>query len=234
MNDTKQKQIRIGLGTPQGNPTVEPEFRRLLPADVDFYVTRLTSASANPRQRLIEYIEDLPSFLSAYGPLQLDGFAFACTGSSYLVGQAWENQIATQVGAETGYPILTATAAIKAALGDRGVRRLALVSPYPDWLTEASVAYWTDAGYDIVRVSRVRIEGEDTAAIYGLGCDTAGRALAEADLTGADAVLLTGTGLPTLAAIAQSRRSCPLPVLSSNLCLAEAILARFGRTPVVS
>ncbi len=232
MTESRQGQIRIGVGTPQANPTVEPEFRRLLPADVDYYVTRLVSRSADARQRLIEYIEDLPTYLSAYGGSRLDGFAFACTGSSYLVGAAWENQIASQVGSEIGYPIVTATAAITAALGRRGARRLALVSPYPDWLTDASVAYWTDAGFEIVGLTRVEIGGEDTAAIYGLGGDSARRALAEADLSAADAVLLTGTGLPTLAAIAEAQPRSAIPILSSNLCLAETILARFGREPV--
>lgn len=229
-----QKPIRIGVGTPQGNPTVEPEFRRMLPADIDFYVTRLTSSASDSRQRLIEYIEDLPAFLAAYGPLRLDGFAFACTGSSYLIGPAWEEQIAAQVSAETGYPIVTATAAIKTALQARGVRRLALITPYPDWLTEASIGYWTDAGYDIVGVTRVEIAGEDTSAIYGLAGDSACRALAEADPSVADAVLLTGTGLPTLAAIAGAQSASAVPILSSNLCLAEAILAAFGRTPVLA
>lgn len=231
MTEGPQKQIRIGVGTPQANPTVEPEFRRLLPTDVDYYVTRLTSSATDARQRLIEYIEDLPAYLSAYGSLQLDGFGFACTGSSYMVGAAWENQIAVQVGAETGYPIVTATAAISAALDRRRVKRLALVSPYPDWLTEASISYWTDAGYDIAGVTRVEIDGEDTAAIYGLAGNSACRALAEADLSAADAVLLTGTGLPTLATIAQAQPQSAIPILSSNLCLAETILARFGREP---
>ena len=234
MTEGPQRQIRIGVGTPQANPTVEPEWRRLLPTDVDFYVTRLTSGAADARQRLIEYIEDLPAFLSAYGSLRLDGFAFACTGSSYMVGAAWENQIATQVGAETGYPIVTATAAIAAALDRRGVKRLALISPYPDWLTEASVGYWTDAGHDVVGVTRVEIGGEDTAAIYGLAGDSARRALAEADLSAADAVLLTGTGLPTLATIACAQPGSAIPILSSNLCLAETVLARFGREPALA
>ena len=234
MTEGPQKQIRIGVGTPQANPTVEPEFRRLLPTDIDYYVTRLISGATDARQRLIEYIEDLPAHLSAYESLRLDGFAFACTGSSYMVGAAWENQIAAQVGAETGYPIVTATMAISAALDRRGVKRLALISPYPDWLTEASIGYWTEAGYDIVGVTRVEIGGEDTAAIYGLARDSACRALAEADLSAADAVLLTGTGLPTLATIARAQPQSSIPILSSNLCLAETVLARHGREPALA
>ena len=47
----------IGVGTPQANPTVEAEFRQLLPPDVPFVATRLTSTSADTRQRLVDYLQ---------------------------------------------------------------------------------------------------------------------------------------------------------------------------------
>ena len=51
---------RVGIATPQANPTVEPEMRALLPADLGVYATRLTHASPRLEERL-----DLPAAASA-------------------------------------------------------------------------------------------------------------------------------------------------------------------------
>ena len=51
---------RFALATPQGNPTVEPEMRRLFPLDIEYYTMRLTSKADDPRQRMADYLEGLP------------------------------------------------------------------------------------------------------------------------------------------------------------------------------
>ena len=218
---------RIGIGTPQANPTVEAEMGILLPRSCTQHVVRLTSGAADPAARLVSYIEKLPAYLARYDSFRPDVFGFACTGSAYLVGQAQEAGIV----AAASLPVITATAAIRWALNRLGVRRIALVAPYPGALFQAGLDYWAAEGFEIVRSAQVRIASADTRNIYALACDDARPVLDGLDLSGLDAVLLSGTGLPTLPLLADWPHAVPL--LSSNACLAACLMDRLGRSDLL-
>ena len=210
---------RFGLLTPQANPTVEPEFRRLAPAGTELYVSRLTSRSDDPRARLIEYLERLPETLVQYDTLRLDAVVFACTGSSYVLGARREAEILASAQAAIGAPIETAAGAILQALEALGARRILVVSPYPNWLRDAGVTFWREAGLDVAGTATVPIGRVDTRGIYELQSADAATVVEGLDTHGADAVLVSGTGMPSLELL-RARRSQHPPVISSNLCLA--------------
>lgn len=211
---------RFGLGTPQANPTVEPEFHILMPPGASVITARLTSGASNALTRLTDYIEHLPDLVGHFDTLALRAYAFACTGSTYLVGRHAARRHLDAASKVLNCPVESAAEAILAALGALGITRVAIAAPYPGKLGEASLAFWTDAGLDIAAHTTINIGTSDTRAIYGITSDVALAALGNLDLNGADAVLLTGTGMPSLDVIARARARLGVPILSSNYCLA--------------
>ncbi len=211
----------IGIAVPQANTTVEPEMQALLGADHTLLSARMTSASPDSRRRLIDYVDTLGHTLTQFdvAPLQVAGFA--CTGSSYLIGPNDESARLQALSAARGYPVLSAAKSILQALEVLGVRRIALLSPYPSWLSERGQAYWRACGLTIPHVVGLPDELLDTRNIYKLRTAAVLQVFDTLDVSGCDAVLMSGTGMPTLGLMSQ--RLLAVPVLSSNLCLAWAM-----------
>lgn len=222
---------RIGVATPQANPTVEAEFSILFPRTVSLQAIRLVCDSADPKQRLMSYIQDLDKTLLGYGGMNLTGFGFACTGSSYLIGADAEQALEERLSDQFGYPVVLAASAIRTVLQNLGAERIVLVSPYPDWLSDAAHAYWTVSGFDVTNVRRVATRTSNTQTIYELSSADALPLLREGMMAGVDAVLISGTGMPTLSAIHDVKLN--VPIISSNLCLAWRLLQIAGKAELL-
>jgi maleate isomerase len=207
-----------GLLVPQANTTVEAEMSALLPPGCGAITARLTSSFADSRDRLLHYFERVEAALDTFDSAQPGVALFACTGSSYLVGRDAERAQFAAIEGARGFPVVSAAQAVGDALAALGAQRIAIVSPYPTWLTVACAAFWRAQGCEIVAVADMAGSESDTRTVYSLGSKDALAALSRLDTSGAQAILLTGTGMPTLGAIAAAGGS--LPVLSSNLCLA--------------
>ena len=219
---------RIGIGTPQANPTVEAEFAILLPRACTLHVTRMTSPAEAPGQRLKDYLVGLESYLSAFDTLRPDVFGFACTGSSYLLGAEEEQRIIDLAADRFGYPIETAARAIIWGLERLAAKRIAAIVPYPEFVVAAARQYWSAADIEVRHVERIALRTADTRGVYELQSDQVVAALRRLALDGVDAVLVTGTGMPSLAALREPLVS--VPVLSSNSCLAARLLDLHGRS----
>ena len=101
---------RVGIVTPQSNPTVEPEISLLLPDGVSMLTTRCTSRG-EPRQRVLDYFNELSDTLRSFDGMALDSLGFACTASSYLLAEGEEATARDRLEQQFGYPVVTAAGA---------------------------------------------------------------------------------------------------------------------------
>src|SRR5690606_32771092 len=132
----------------------------------------------------------------ANAPIQ--AIAGGCTGVSYLIGKEREAGILRHLSEKRGVPASTTATASIDALKELGARRVALASPYPKALTDASIVYWEAHGLTVTRVASAEMDETQFHPIYSLKAEAAGELLHGLG-EGADAVLMLGTGMPTLA-----------------------------------
>jgi maleate isomerase len=217
----------IGVLTPQANTTVEPEFAILLPPGYAFLNARLTSDRQTINGRLDDYFNSMESTLAQFANAPVRAIAFACTGASYLQGIEREKAAVEAIEAARRIAFVTAGRAVAEALRRLGARRIGLVSPYPPDLTDASVRYWRAHGFEIAAVTGAFDASSKFHPIYDLAAATAEAALAALDLKTVDAVVMLGTGMPTLGPILTHANGSGVPVISCMSALAWRSLTVF-------
>lgn len=219
---------RLGVVVPPENPTTEPEFSHLLGAGMNVYASRFpVTPGVGLRAMLESYNEVLPELLGSFGALRLDATVVACSASHYLLEPEGDRAFCDELSERAGSPVRSSTQAILAACEALGVSRLTLVSPYQPWLTDISRAFWERAGLTVDGVVLVPAEaaatpgGEARYDPYEVTTGMILRRMREEELPSDTALLFTGTGMGTLAALDELAGWEPRrTLLTSNLASA--------------
>ncbi|MEV6947618.1 arylmalonate decarboxylase [Streptomyces sp. NPDC051172] len=217
---------RLGLVVPPENPTAEPEFTTLFGHRVNVYTARFpVTPGLGLRDMLESYNRVLPDMLGQFGGMRLDGAVVACSASHYLLGPDGDHAFCAELSDRAGFPVWSSTQAILAACEALGVRRLSLVSPYQPWLTDTSRTFWERAGLTVDGVvlvpARSAPGGGRHYDPYEVTTEAIRERIAASELPDDTALLFTGTGMGTLAALDELARHEPgRTLLTSNLASA--------------
>ncbi|MDT2021332.1 hypothetical protein [Methylocella sp. CPCC 101449] len=224
----------VGVLTPQANTTVEPEYAILTPPGYAFLNARLLSPQKTIEDRLVDYFATVQNYTNQFANAPIGALAVATTGMSYLVGKEAEDKKLGDMSAKLGIPVMTAATSVCMALDALGAKRIGLISPYDGNLDAASTPYWESRGYTVAAKTKASqaAAGENFHPIYSLPSGAAQQALDAIADDSLDAIVMLGTGMPTLGPIARTPFLGRTPVLSCMFALIWAnMVALDGRKP---
>jgi maleate isomerase len=220
--------VRVGVLVPSSNTVMENDMHRGLPQDrFSVHTARMHLVETTPEAERTMVDETAPEAARLLGTARPDVLVFGCTSAGSLAGLDGDRRLAERLGEIAGCPGVGVISSAVEALERRGVRRVALLTPYVESLT-ASIARTLEEG------------GLEVVATYGLGIDD-NIALADPtpeEIAGivaerfagvdCDAVFVSCTNFRALEAAPAIEAALGRPVVTSNLAVIEAVELRVG------
>ncbi|MCB1460860.1 MAG: aspartate/glutamate racemase family protein [Nitratireductor sp.] len=217
---------RLGLIVLQVDETIEGDFRRLLPAEVELFVSRVPSGLEVTRETLGEMEGHLPQAASLLPQsATFDSIGYGCTSGTSVIGTARVGELVHQGVATRS--VTEPVSALIAACQHLGVARIGFLSPYVAEVSLGLRNVLAESGIDTPAFASFNVAEEAKVARIS-PASTANGAARLCEEAGVDAVFLSCTNLRTLDILAGLERRVGRPVLSSNQVLAWHMMRLAG------
>jgi maleate isomerase len=234
---------RIGLVVPSSNTTMETEIPELLrrraeiePEEFTFHSSRVRLRHVT-KEELTEMVRGSDRCALELSDAGVDVIAYACLVAIMSQGLGYHVESERRLAAvaadnEGAAPIVSSAGALVRSIQALGCRRIALVAPYMQPLTDLVVEYIEHAGIEVVDAVSLEIpRNSDVGRHDPMLLPAIARRL---DLANAQAVVLSAcVQMPSLPAIQITEDELGLPVLSAAVATTYEILERLGLDPVV-
>src|ERR1700749_2887325 len=207
---------RIGFLVPPGNPTVEPEMAELTPPGVSLHFTRMNAEGpagtpTGQEERNRSQLDSIPACVRLLAMVSPSVIVMAHTATSYTLGEAREAALVKEMEAISKARFITAFGSVLEAFRTLGVRRIAYATPYSADMTAQGKQHLERCGISVVssgHLSNVRnIYEENSERAYAIA--------RQVDHPDAEAIFLSGVGMPTLDALQPLEDDAGKPVISA-------------------
>ncbi|WP_409471930.1 maleate cis-trans isomerase family protein [Streptomyces sp. HC307] len=225
-----------GPGPQRGVGVVAPfdfaldrELWRWVPDEVSLHLTRTPFVPVEVSldlARLVSEHETLGDAVRTLNAIAPEVVAYACTSGSFVGGIVGERAMCEAMTRAGAVPSVTTSGALLEALGELGVRRVALVTPYTVSVTRSLEKYVAEAGVKVTGCAFMGLTRDIWKVPYRDVADMARQAVRRR--AGADALFIACTNLPTYDVIPQLEAELRMPVLSANQVTVWAALRRLG------
>ena len=218
--------LRLGMILLSVDETLEYELRRALAGrEVNLLHARIP-ARGDVTPDDLESMTGEMTATAALLPQGLDAVGYACTSGATIIGA--ERVEALVQMAHPGVPVTNPLSAVIAALGEMGLSRIALVSPYIEEITQPLRAALADHGIETVSEVSFGQKEEHTVARI-TEASTRAAIVEAAQAPGVEAVFTSCTNLRTFGILEEVEAELGVPVISSNSALIWHLLRLSGQ-----
>lgn len=219
---------RLGAIVPANNSVIEPEWWSVMPAGVALYATRILARGNLTPEAVHRMEQDVDRAVDELAATGVDVIVYCDMVTTFIMNAGWNEAKVADIATRTGAMALSAWTALRDALSALGVRRFALGTPYPAGIHALAPPFFADQGYEVV--DHATLDILKMREVPNVSGDRLAKFVQTLRRTGADAVVLLATDLPSFGTIVQLETLTGLPVLTSNQTILWRALRATGNT----
>lgn len=211
----------FGVLAPSTNTVVEPDFYRMGVPGITAHVGRIHIRDQNLSSNddfeglLVQIRSEIEAACDRVLTAEPDYLVMGMSAETFWGGIEGANQFQDHIESYTGKKLATGAEACKRALALHDAHRIAVVTPYQQIGDENVTRYFTEVGFDVVRIKGLRCPS--AVAIARVDEETLRRTVKE-ELNGSDidAIVQVGTNLSMVELADELEQELHKPVIAIN------------------
>jgi arylmalonate decarboxylase len=215
------EKIRIGCIVPSLNVVAEDNFIRMSEAyaahhpALGVHFARADVGRTQPLEEQFQgMVDNAPLLGKSLASAGVSVVAFACTSASLFKGPGFDLTIAQAITQQTGLPSVCTASAVLEALTALKVKRVAVATPYVEWVYAAERDFLEAGGFEVTAINGLgRQGGKDTNTVSS---GDIFELVEDVMNDEAEALFVSCTDLPSLEMISRLEEKYQRPVITSN------------------
>lgn len=148
---------RVGLILPSVNTVVEPIFYAVAPPGVTFHCSR-TYIRGTATQDVLAMEKEKHRAVDELLSAKVDCIVDCCTASGVILGLDHDRKFRANIEKRSGTLAISTIQSIIKALTAKSIRRLVVVTPYPEEVDRIEKKFFEENGFDVVNIKGLGIE----------------------------------------------------------------------------
>ncbi|ALM83537.1 aspartate/glutamate racemase family protein [Bordetella sp. N] len=206
---------KIGLIVPSTNTINEPEFYRMAPEGVTVHSGRAINAGPATQENYDRMARGVIEAAELIKTAEVDVVAYGCTSGSIVCSL---DELCDGMSERVGAPAIATAGAVVAALRALGVKRVAVGTPYIEFVNTREREFLEQYGFEVVSIDGLDLghTQEERRDIGRVPPQVAYQLARDIDRPEADAIFLSCTNLATIDMIQRIEDELGKPVVTSN------------------
>jgi len=208
------RQIRLGLLVPAGNTTFEPDFHSAFSSQVSIHSHRVIAQRSHAYESYEEAVKELEKLARAGVHFGAYGF----TTATFYRGRVFAEKLEQRLTQALGVPVIVPALALLEALTYLKIRKISVVTPYPEWNNQTLKTFLSEAPFEIVgfKGDERPKEVAKNNYLWHQSPDEAAAFIKEVSHKNADAIVLPCTAWRTFEVIEELEADLKIPVVTAN------------------